>query len=536
MKEDSLVYKKSGFSFDDIPQFTQRDKAFQKNDSRLKPFSPYLPELNSFDTAIASRNKSEWTDRKLLRSILLEQYSTITDNEKAIAQINKLTDQNTYTVITAHQPSILTGPLYYIYKIASAISVSRQINQKYSDIHVVPIFVIGGEDHDFDEVASLHLFRQTYTWNTNQKGAVGRFSLNGLDQMIEEVTNTFGTLPFASELQDIIQSAFDKSQNYGDFAFRLTHSLFKNHELVIARTDHPELKKKFLPIAQKEIEERFSQTLVQKDQTAIENAGFKSQAHARQVNLFFHDGNRERIIFEDGVFHIGNKKYSLPQLKELLATRPGDISPNVVLRPVFQELIFPNLAYIGGGGELAYWMERKSLFAELGISFPILIRRDSFLIVDKKSGVNLNKAGLSIAQMFDRSEQIAKLYTVNKTHIDMDLNDAREEIHRTFDDLNQKINSIDSTLSQAVQAERAKTMKSIDILENKMIKAEKRKKETEINRLMSIKNKLFPNQNSLQERYDNFIPYFLKYGYQWIDEIIHHADPFDKNFKILLEE
>lgn len=530
------VYKREDLPYESIPQFSLRDKAYQSSDPSLRPFYRYTPELSSFDQLIKERSTFK-TNRSVLVEVLTDQYKNIDNCDKTRSNIKKLNADNCFTIVTAHQPSMLTGPLYYIYKICSVIKLAEQLNNRYKDVEIVPVFVIGGEDHDFEEIASVHLFNKTFTWETKQKGAVGRMDLDGLKDVIDEVQSTFGQLPHAAELIEIIHNSLKLSNSYAQFAFRLTHALFAQYGLVIVNMDRAELKKIFLPIALKELKENFAHKLVEEDQHGLDSAGFKAQAFAREVNLFLHESDRERIIEQDDhTYNVGESKYSLPELQDYITNHPYKISPNVVLRPVMQELILPNLAYIGGGGEIAYWMERISLFKHLGIPFPMLVRRDSVMIVDSKSHDTLQKSNIEITAMFDREEQIINHYAIQQSTNDIHLDAIKERISAAFNEVLQLSDKVDPTLSKSVLAEESKAIKSLEYIENKLLKAEKRKSETEINKISKIKHKLFPNNDSLQERYENFIPYYLKYGPNWIDSLIKHLDPMDKSFKILIEE
>ena len=524
-------------SFSDIPHFSKRDKAFQLGDDSLRPFYKYEVNLDTFAEVINERSKFQ-TNRPLLQQVVQAQYAGKTISAELKENIAELTSDKTFTVITAHQPSILTGPLYYIFKICSVISLCRQLSQHHDDYRFVPTFIMGGEDHDFEEIASLHYFNRTFTWKTEQIGSVGRMTLGGLQALLDEVGATFGAMPHASELRQLIEDSYAGSKTYGEFMLALTHGIFSHTELMIINMDDPKLKLELLPYIIKDIKEETSHQSVNVDQLALDKAGFKSQAHARDVNIFIHDGDRHRVIKNgNDNYTINSKTYNQAELISYLQKNPESISPNVVLRPIYQELILPNLAYVGGGGELAYWMERRTLFEELSIPYPMLIRRDSALIVDSKSLSQAQKISLPIKDLFDRNDLIAIKYAKDRSESELDLSSEREKATLLFKELHERAVQIDSTLSGAVKAEEAKFLKALGNIENKIVKAEKRKNEVAINRINKLKDKLFPNNDSLQERYENFIPFYLWYGASFINQMIECLNPMDKNFKVIqLEE
>lgn len=530
-----MIYTKKEVSFEDVPQLSDRDKAYQRGDDRLTPFIKYPASFDSFAQVLKDRSSYK-VDRSLLVSTLLKQYESLDASEGTIAHIKALSSEKTFTVITAHQPSLLTGPLYFIIKICSIISLSRKLNQAHPEYKVVPVFVTGGEDHDFEEIATLHMFNKDFTWETSQKGSTGRMSHDGLNKVITAVTEVLGSGAQAEELKTIITAAQSATKNYGGFMVYFVNELFKKYGLVIANMDDAGFKAKLLPYIIKDIKHKDSIKAVEADQEALEAQGFKRQAHARKVNFFHMGSDRIRVIAEaDGSYSIADRSYSQEELISLISDQPGSISPNVILRPIYQEIIMPNLAYVGGGGELAYWVERKRLFDSWELPFPMLIRRDSLHIVDKKTQKTLVAAQMDIMDLFQREEKLVGQYARLQSEDEIDLSEEKNAIEKIFNKLKEKASKIDPTLGKTTLSEASKAIKSLDYLQSKMLKAEKTKNEVGINKLKKAKQKLFPGNDGLQERYDNFMPFYLRYGSTWIDEIIDHCDPLNKSFKILTE-
>jgi uncharacterized protein YllA (UPF0747 family) len=164
----------------------------------------------------------------------------------------------------------------------------------------------------------------------------------------------------------------------------------------------------------------------------------------------------------------------------------------------------------------------------------MLIRRDSALIVDQKALAQAQKLSLSIADLFERDDLVAIKYAKEQSTSELDLSLERDIAATLFEKLHERATKIDPTLSGAVKADEAKFLKVLSNMENKLIKAEKRKNEVAINRISKLKGKLFPSSDKLQERYENFIPFYLNYGQSFIDQMIECLDPMDKNFKVIL--
>jgi bacillithiol biosynthesis cysteine-adding enzyme BshC len=526
----------SHLPFDSVPQFSSRDKAYVAEDERLRPFYKYPVAMSSFQRVFSER-ASFPTDRSLLVQVLKEQYKKLAANETTSKQIERLGDENVFTVVTAHQPALFTGPLYYIYKIASTIHLARKLNEAYPDFHVVPVFISGGEDHDFEEVNHAQIFGNTLTWENDEGGSVGRMSTQSLSNVLEELQQLLGDSENAVALFKRIQNAYTQFDQYGHATQALVHDLFGDQGLVVLGMDDPALKKAFIPYIKQEIFEQPSQGFVQAAQKRLEDLGFSGQAHPREIN-FFHlgDGYRSRIVEEKGAYQVLNQNISFTreELEQEIEAHPERFSPNVVMRPIYQELILPNLAYIGGGGELAYWLERREQFEHFGIPYPMLIRRNSVIWIDKTSGKRMDKLELSITDLMGEVEQLIKDYVRRNSDEELSFSEQKKVLAAIYAQIAQKTQEVDPTLVKTARAEQATAMKGIGSLEGRLVKAEKQKQETAVNQIRKVKEKLFPG-NGLQERVDNFIPFYLKYGDAFLQLLINELDPLRKEL-VLIEE
>jgi bacillithiol biosynthesis cysteine-adding enzyme BshC len=520
--------------FTKVPQFSGRDVAYATQDERLRPFYKYAPSLEGLRAALDDKAKDN-TPRSILVEVLKEQYAALAPSEALQKQIASLESPKTFTVTTAHQPSLFTGPLYYIYKIISAINLARELKAAYPDYHFVPIFITGGEDHDFEEINHLQLFGNTVQWENDEKGAVGKMSTKTLQPVLEEVKEVLGDSPRAEELYNILKTAVESHEHYADTARHLTHLLFKDHELVILDPSHPKLKQTFAPYIKKEIFEQPSKALVEKTVAELEQVGFSEQAYPREINFFYlGDGFRERIVEEEGRYQVLNQSisWSKEELTNEIEQHPERFSPNVVMRPIYQEHILPNLAYIGGGGELAYWLERKGQFEHFGLNFPVLIRRNSVLFVDKGTKKRLDKLELQVTDLFGDVEALIKEYVKEHTENEISLKAQKEALETIFKEVEEKAGQVDPTLVKAAAAEGARQLNSLEQLEGKLMKAEKQRHDTAVNQMRKLKEKLFPN-NGLQERYDNFMMYYLKYGDGFFELLLDALHPLEEGMVIL---
>jgi uncharacterized protein YllA (UPF0747 family) len=299
-----------------VRQFSEKDKAYMLQEDRLKPFWKYPMDINAFDAIIENR-KQHKVDRNLLLEVLSQQY-----NQLGYTFDNPidLLDENTFTITTAHQPSLMTGPLYFIYKAVSAIKLTRSLKVKYPAYNFAPVFVIGGEDHDFEEINHFKLFGKTLTWdNQNQLGPCGRMSLNGIEDVLSQLDEILGDSNTARKLYSILDHAFgDSTLSYGQATQRLTVELFKDTELLVLSMDNKAFKKAFSSIIKREILENFSKPLVEKTIDALADVGLKMQAYPRSINLFYlNEEGRNRIERKEDKYIVVNTNLIFSQAELL---------------------------------------------------------------------------------------------------------------------------------------------------------------------------------------------------------------------------
>ena len=523
------------FSFLDIPQFSTRDIAYTTADEKLRPFYKYEVTLEAFEQIFKDKSEAN-INREILVEVLREQYKSFETNELVSAQIEKLKDENTFTVVTAHQPSLFTGPLYFIYKIFSAINLAERLNATYTDYHVVPIFVIGGEDHDFEEINHAHLFNKELVWENEESGAVGQMKTESLQPVLQNLKEILGSSENATTLYEKIERSFTQFETYGQATQNLVHELFQQYGLVVLGMNNAKLKQEFIPYIKKEIFEQPSQSLIQKAQEQLTEAGFGGQAHPREINFFYlADQLRSRIVLEEDTYSVleTDLSFTYAEMEQEVENHPERFSPNVVMRPIYQEIILPNLAYVGGGGELAYWQERQTQFAHFGVNFPMLVRRNSALWIDKSNAKKLNKIGFDIATIFGDTEELIKDYVKKNTENELSLKQEKLSVQQLFERVVSKAVEIDPGLKKTVLSEQAKLLNSISALEAKLMRAEKNRHEIIINQIRSLKERLFPS--GLQERHDNFMAYYLKQGDAYFAILKENLNPLDKRFLVFLE-
>lgn len=508
---------------------------YLNEDPKLKPFYVHSPASPDFEKIIKARADFP-TNRSLLVDELQKAYVGMQTDEAVKQSIRLLADENTFTVCTAHQPNLFTGYLYFIYKIVHAIKLAAHLKDQYPQYNFVPVYYMGSEDNDLDELGSVHIEGKTYRWHTDQSGAVGRMRPDGLEALIDEIMECLGVNENSREMTLLLREAYLQHSDIQSATLFLVNALFGRFGLVTLIADTPAIKQAFLPVLREELFEQSSFSIVNGTIESL-TANYHAQATPREINLFYLDGDlRERIVLENGQWHVLNTtlKFTKKQLEEELQTHPERFSPNVILRGLLQETILPNVAFIGGGGELAYWLELKELFAHYRVPFPLLMLRNSVLWVDDKSVQRLIKVGLTPKDLFKETEIIISDFVKAHTQDDLVLKDEYQEIEKIYAGLIKKAENIDTTLKASVGAERKKSLRAIGKLEHKFLRAEKNKFSWQDELIRGVRSRLFPH-NALQERVENLLPFYVSYGKGFIDTLYQYLDPMNQYFTILIE-
>ena len=527
MKSISIDYHETG-------AFAPMVLSYLDQTPKLSPFYSFPPTIDGFKQLIASKKNT--CNRPLLTTILKDQYSRSGLNSEAvISHINLLEKNSTYTITTGHQLNIFTGPLYFIYKIATAIKLASDLKKEIPENDFVPVYWMATEDHDFAEINHTTLGNTELRWEHEPGGATGRMDLKAIGQTVRKYLSILGISPNSNKLADIIKEAYSNNSTLSNATRSLVHALFGEYGLVIIDADDKRLKQDFSAIIEKDIIEKNSFREIIETSKSLESEGFSTQVNSREINFFYlAEGLRERIVYKNGKYVVLNTtfEFSTEELRAEINKNADKFSPNVVMRPVYEEFILPNLAYIGGGAEIVYWLQLKGVFDCYGIDFPILVLRNSALISDESTHVKLYKSGLTFKDLFKNIDNLKKDWVLKYSDNNLSLNLEWQELQLSFEKIKSKAAKIDPTLGPSAEAVSARLHKALLKLEQKLIRAEKRNFSTDLSKIELAKLQLFPG-GTLQERKENFGLLYVKYGDELIAELIKHFKPLDFKFTIL---
>ena len=527
MPTDCISYQNSGY-------FSPLMNDYLAEKSNLQSLYNRFPTLENFEWQILEKQASfDSANRATLVSVLEKQYSDIATSHLTQQNIEALKTSNTFTVTTGHQLNLFSGPLYFLYKIISTINLTKELKAKYPAYNFVPIYWMATEDHDFAEINYFSFKGKKFRWNRESTGPVGRLSTEGLSELFEIYAQELGSSTSANALQNLFSEAYLKHDNLADATRNLANALFGFQGLVILDADNQDLKRPFIPYAKEELLQQTSHKSVLETTEKLQE--YNIQVNPREINLFYiEDQLRERIVLENGIYKVNNSKMEFTQeeILRLLENNPEMFSPNVIMRPLFQEVILPNLCYIGGGGEIAYWLELKSFFDAVKVTFPILLVRNSVLLVTEKQVKKADKLELTWSDLFAKQKILINNVTKTASQFPIDLTAQKEQLQKQFETLFELARQTDKSFVGAVKAQEVKQTKGLQNLEKRLLKAQKRKYSDTVERATNLQNELFPN-NSLQERQVNFSEFYLEIGDDLIPRIIDKLKPLEQSFDII---
>jgi bacillithiol biosynthesis cysteine-adding enzyme BshC len=529
MPQKTIPYSETGY-------FSKLICDYLAEKEGLHSFYHRFPSLAHFEAQFQEKGAHFTAEqRQVLVQQLGLQYKNSALSKATKLHIELLSKQNTFTITTGHQLNLFTGPLYFLYKIFSVINLSEKLNATYKNQHFVPVYWMATEDHDFEEINYFTLFGKKIAWDRTAGGAVGELRTDGLGAVLKKLKTELGESEQARKLIALFTEGYINHDNLTDATGYIANALFADYGLVIVDGNNAALKKGFVPYVENELFEGLSHQNITQTTERLTALGYPEQVHPREINLFYlQKGIRERIIKQDDRYYVNDTEisFSKSEIVKELKQHPERFSPNALLRPLYQEVILPNLCYVGGGGELAYWFQLKDYFEAVQVPFPMLLLRNSALLISEKQRAALAKLDVSMESLFlDRNELVVQ-ETHRRSEIQIDFSEQRLHLQQQFADLYTLAQRTDASFVGAVAAQEKKQLNGLDHLEKRLLKAQKRKLAGELSRLTSLQDELFP-KGSLQERYSNFSEFYLAYGDGLLEKLKGNLDPLTDEFTVV---
>lgn len=501
--------------------------------SELSDFYSFRPSVAGIKKAAASR-PSFPVNRKVLVDFLsrqAEQSSFSTKQTKA--QIARLSSEDVFTITAGHQLCIYGGPMFFLYKILSVIKTCEILKEE--NVTAVPIYWMASEDHDFAEVNHIFFKTDKASWDVEANGPVGRMKLDDLDAFKKHLVEIVGNDPLKSDTLIKMDQIFSAEKTLSEGIRDFVYWLFADRGVVVLDADDRELKRLFIPVMKEELHSSSSHNGVDQSTNSLIDLGYGGQVTPREINLFWMaNGYRDRIERVENGFRTvdGVNSWTASEMIEKLDEKPECFSPNVVLRPVYQEVILPNLAYIGGPGELSYWLQLKGVFDTFNVFYPAVILRDMALIIDAKTIKRLSQLEVQIS---DINEPFMELFTSlvrrNGSHEHL-VEDKRESIETLLSELSELIGDFDPSLQQSADSEKTRILKRLSTLQKKVLRSDRKKNETIERRLTELYASIKP-QDAPQERIENWMVFSDSVHINdFLDALQGHFDPFETKITV----
>lgn len=503
-----------------------------------QPVSPAgNADLQGVLNQIEQREKHP-VNREKLADAFLEQYQRLGIHEESrISLIESLRHPDTYTVITGHQPCLLTGPAYFIYKIVSVIQLTRQLKQARPDLNFVPVYWMNAEDHDFDEISVFHLFGRTIRWEkpVDTDASVGSMPARGIVELLEPLKAEFSNMPeMVMHLEKAI-SIYARASDYGTAHLQWVDYLFREVPVLVYDQQQPDLKRLVWEKLEADFYTPESYTAVQKRTAEWAEKGWNGQVIPREVNFFYHAASgRRRLVWENDTMHVlgTDLQWTREAWTQEWQQHPERISTNVITRPLYQQLIFPNLAYVGGPAEVHYWLQLTGVFEVYNAHFPSILMRDSFLAVRDNQMRKWSGLGFEPEDLFRPEAELEKEYALRQPGADTDLQTESEAVEQLFEALKKRAGNLDKTLVASVEGEKQKSLQALKNIEGKFVRAVKNQHQQQLQIIRDMKAKTVFPEGVFQERHDHIFQLHAGFS-MFLQELLTVSNCLDARLKVL---
>ena len=491
--------------------------------------------------------RSRSLPRQDLASILAEQNANYGCGPETLGQVEKIARDRAGAVVTGQQVGLFSGPLYTIYKALTAVKLAEDLGRRGLG-SIVPVFWLASDDHDLAEIDHIALLDQGSRLSEvrcpmpSAGGNVPASSLvlpRDIVDCVRRVEDMTPDTEFKADVIGWLSEAYEHGRTYVEAFARWMTRLFKSRGLIFIDASEPRLREMAKDVFHQEISEDSPSTRRAGEASErLRQAGYSAQIplHEGILNIFYTDTERRPIRWKGGLLSI--KGAAAPVRKEELMARaeekPSAFSPNVLLRPVYEDALLPTVAYVGGHAEISYFAQLKGVYEAFGRSMPVIYPRKSVTIVENKVAQTLRKYGLEIRDLWTQPEGLIARVAKNQVPDDLEkaMSRARGDLEETLASLQAKIVAFEPTLMGSLDLARGKMDLQWKFLEKKVRQAAVKRDETAGRQLRKAADNIYPNQR-LQERVFNIVPYLIKYGDVFLEKLDQAVDIGNPDHQIL---
>ncbi|MBQ0152243.1 MAG: bacillithiol biosynthesis cysteine-adding enzyme BshC [Chryseobacterium sp.] len=512
-------------AFTEIDTIPQLVKDFLNQ--TIEGFEESTFSIENFAKQIQHKKSTfEDSQREILSEELSRQLSHLTLSVKQKENIELIKSAETFTITTGHQLNLFSGPVFFVYKILQTIKTCFYLKDHFPEQNFVPVYWMATEDHDFAEINHFKTEQNYFEFNEKSGGAVGRIKVSDTT-FISYFEKEFKDSVFGTELILMLKESYQPGNTLTQAIQLFVNRLFSEYGLLILDGDSVALKRQMISIFKDDLLNHQLQNLSQ-DKVELLTAKYgKVQVNPRDINLFYlsENRNRNRIEAMGENFHIvdTDQVFTQEEILSELENHTEKFSPNALMRPVYQEKVMPNLAYIGGNAEIMYWLELKDYFQYLSLSFPILIPRNSMLFLKEKTLGKIEKLSLKLEDFFTNFTTITNAKILDQSVVLEAIQKQENQLVNNFSELKSLAENTEKSFGNMVSAEEVRQLRSFNRLRKRLLKAEKVKQSELLERLEMLFLEVHPAK-TWQERIFNFSVFFSDNGYSWLDACLEEMD------------
>ncbi len=459
-------------------------------------------------------------------------------SEAAHSNIQKLRARDTIAVVTGQQLGLFGGPALAVYKAATAVRLSQILEDRgYS---AVPVFWLPADDSDFMEVRSTSFYDQAdrlldirYPSSQSDGRMVGTIGLNRVSESLEQLQNQAQRGEFLDATLQTLGVSYRPEHDFRQAHGKWLAGLFRDHGLVLFDSLLPGYKSKLTEVFTGLLKKRSEavQALQQRSQE-LTAAGFAPQVSLddSETLLFSHEGNsRHKLVFQDGEYRTKKRKsgYSLDELLHRIESNPEGFGPNVLLRPILQDHLFPTAVYVGGPSEVAYFTQVSAISSLWGVE-PSIFPRMCITVVDRKAQRLLKKYGLEAGELMsdDPLQAFQGLLNQGETgEVLRTFDSVQLELRSQLASLKSHIDRSDPSMAEMMVRAEDRILYHIEKLQRRFVANYRQRDEALGRHLDYLQNRLCP-QGKLQERVVNFNQFLIQEGPAFIHSVIEEGQPF----------
>ncbi len=500
---------------------------FQKL-SDLYAGDPSRPE--SWTDAI-SRSQSHRRN-PAIAEIVAAQQARRAAPERARQAAARLADPRTVVIATGQQAGVFGGPLFTLLKAVTAIQLAARVSAEHG-VPAVPVFWVDAEDHDWEEIRSstvLDADFQPKTITLADLPGAGELPIAQLfldERVSKSIDDLVAALPstdFTAQVNHAVRDAYRPRTGMAEAFSKWIESVLGAHGLVVFEAADPAAKPLAAPVFARELESPGrTAALAASGGEKLLARGHQPQVvpQAGSVCLFHLNGARQPIRREADGFVVGDEPVALSSLVEEARTNPGRFSPNVLLRPLVQDTLFPTICYVSGPSELAYLGQLREVYQHFDIPMPLIFPRASATLVDGAAARFLNKHQVALDDLRSRDESALNrlLQAQLPPEIEQSLKHADDTLRAALQRVIDAMPALDPTLAGAAKTTMGKMEHDLKSLQGKVIQAAKRRDETLRRQFSRAQAQIFP-LGQPQERTLTLVYFVNRYGPALVDTLL----------------